>query len=81
MDRVNDNMSCILIIDLAKPLSVNSRNSIECDIDKDIIEYYFFLSVGNVAANGFWLYLASWLSTVVVTPASLFRFYAKCILF
>ena len=55
MHEVND-MLCIVLIDLAKPLSVPSRNSVECDVDKDI---KCFLSLENVAAFGFCLYLAS----------------------
>ena len=55
MHEVND-MLCIVLIDLAKPLSVPSRNSVECDVDKDI---KCFLSLRNVAAFGFCLYLAS----------------------
>ena len=49
-------MYCNYIIDLGKPLSIHSRNSVECDIDKDI---ECFLSLGNITAFGFCLYLAS----------------------
>lgn len=76
MHEVND-MLCIVLIDLAKPLGVPSRNSVECDIDKDI---KCFLSLGNVAAFAFCLYLASQLkslftSTMHIIATSLF--YAK----
>lgn len=64
MHEVND-MLCIVLIDLAKPLSVPSRNSVECDIDKDI---KCFLSLGNVAAFAFYLYLASYISLRVYSP-------------
>ena len=55
MHRVNNTL-CIVIIDLAKPLRVHSRNSVECDIDKDI---ECCLCLGNATAFGFCLYLAS----------------------
>lgn len=41
MHEVND-MLCIVLIDLAKPLGVPSRNSVECDIDKDIKKFNVF---------------------------------------